>query len=299
MLWLRSRESVGEKYILENQVLINATIPDLRQRLEKMNKRLEALSYSGANASAEDLAERSQLLDDKDSTIRCMEICNTALEDLKKRYHEILFNSDGAFRKDDPVSAMTEDALKESQLPLERMLGGLGKRLERVETQLEAEDLKSQLRVTESFNHMAEQKLVNLRNVAAGKDASQFILSNGAGLNGDNVRAAEGALQVCGSASDVILQHISSNHHATQQSHRLDTRNVGRKNELNCSFADHGNRSISKSPVLATESLQHVSFDSEGDIPMSQTIGTRWRLIEVVRSIGRKPRYAKQVKKHT
>ncbi|KAF2158758.1 hypothetical protein M409DRAFT_30719 [Zasmidium cellare ATCC 36951] len=107
---------------------------------------------------------------------------------------------------------MTAQAFRSSGLPMEMAIGALGKHLERVETQLEAEDLQHQIRVMENFNYLAEQR-ITVHDMKAGENALQIIFNKGQGvIDASNVQAGHRALQLFGNGDMISFRTAVSEH---------------------------------------------------------------------------------------
>ena len=284
--------------ILEIQRTVNASMADLRQGLDGINRKLNALPPSNPRSSAEDLAERSRLLEEQADIVHCMDSCNAFIKDLNSRACDVLAKEDGIpSARDDSASTMTANAFQEAKSPIEKMLEMLGKRLERAAMQLEANDLRSQLRVQEHCNYVAERKRVDLQNVTSGRSAFQNFHPGDADLEANRVHTGDHSTLTVGNLSDEALQAVLANHLASQQCQQLGTQHIASQDEL-VHFSRLVDADITnKSPVVTVDALAHTSCGNDDGTLSRKTISIRWTLAEIIRSVRLSPKSRKTVMK--
>jgi hypothetical protein len=84
--------TITTNVLKEYRTMIANTISDLEQHLQNINNRLQTISAQESKISEQNIAERTQLYEEIESTQQCLSICSQASEHIDKVQPSVLGN---------------------------------------------------------------------------------------------------------------------------------------------------------------------------------------------------------------
>lgn len=138
-------------------------------------------------------------------------ICKAAREEITQRHLSVRQHGPGLSTAGRAAPTIAEEGIT-------KVITELGDRLESLEMQRKRQEqprevLDAQVRVIS-----AAQNRWDLKNISAGEDTSQYMVSNSdAVFSADNVRAGNRTMQTFGKIDAASLQQLSANHTANMQ----------------------------------------------------------------------------------
>ena len=221
--------------------MITNTTSDLEDHLETIDHELETVSIQGTGISNEDLTERQQIQEERDSTQKCLDICAEVSAHIDQLQPNAIVNISAPYQATvATLSGLTSpqkvvyDTLKacreyltNSTGQLERQLQGINTRLqsfsqqpldpsderaaERDRLQEERESIKQSLGICAEASTQAHQKQSNVwEDMSMGDDAREFLVSTvGDLISARRITLASKSVLVSGQMSDQSLQQLS------------------------------------------------------------------------------------------
>lgn len=225
----------------EYKVLIMDTTVDLQTHLEDINHKLETLPFEGPRISTGGAGERQRMLDERESTQRCLEVCAQVSLNINNIFSEISSSTasvtgddkDVLMRYKDASSAhtITSSAITDCTARFSRAKRLLEVHLHNVQDEIEhcspqgydsqsgentrireeMESIKQCLEICAQASQQASDpsRTNIIEDVSMADDGRQVIVSTvGDLISARRVKAGARSMQVMGQMSDESLQHI-------------------------------------------------------------------------------------------
>ncbi|KAF4620150.1 hypothetical protein G7Y89_g14671 [Cudoniella acicularis] len=225
----------------EYKQLITNTTSDLEEHLEEINNKLQTISLQSAGISNEDAAEREQILEERDSTQQCLDICTHVLTQIDKVQPNAFINISAPYQA--PVTTLSSltsaqlvtsntfkacrERFTDTTTQLERQLQDINNRLQKFSSQplnmsteqaAEQERMKEQrdcikqsLDICNQASRQANQERTNVfEDISMADNGNQVLVSTvGDLITARRVTVGSGSLQLFGQMNDDSLQQLS------------------------------------------------------------------------------------------
>lgn len=221
-------------------MISNATA-DLEERLESIDERLRSISVQDQTTSNL-AADQQQLLDERNDTQQCLNICTNALAQLEKAQPNAFISAPSAYApqvttlrdltSSQQLTASTFKACKEkfteTTIRLEAELQDVDNRLKRINLQPanasnelaiekeimqeEKEAIKQSLKICAEASKEVSQERTNVYEDVSGLDDTQQMIISTVGqlISARRVTAGSRSLMLFGQLSDESVQHVST-----------------------------------------------------------------------------------------
>ena len=233
----RRGSQISIKHIQSYQKKICANVTALEDRLNELNTMLESLASKRHQSVASSTVERTQMLEEKASIQRLIEICLRASQDLENRQTDIE-NTENELNESERLRSAKQATTRSLQIcqselantsneiragiqisenrtsSIEWEVPDINTEQQRLEQ--EVESVRRQLAICKESNRFAEEKLQMIfEGVSAGNQASQTIASNcKASIIARDIHIGDKTFQALGQLDDATIQHTSQNHTA-------------------------------------------------------------------------------------
>lgn len=234
----RSRGSqISIEHIQSYQKKISANVTALEDRLNELNTMLESLASKRQQNVASGTVERTQMLEEKASIQRLIEICLRASQYLENRQTDIE-NTENELNEPERLRSAKQATTRSLQI-CQKELANTSNEIqaeiqisdnrtssiewaapdintEQQRLEREVESVRRQLAICKESNRFAEEKRQMIfERVSAGNQASQTIASNcKASIIARDIKIGDRTFQALGQLDDVTIQHTSQNHTA-------------------------------------------------------------------------------------
>ena len=206
--------------------MIANTTCDLQNSLQSIDEKLSILISIGPDGTSREPAIREQMLEEKESILKCLEICDSVSDHIDKLQHS--FDDSPASASDNvttrpaistwlAAASNLAGCKRQLEIHIEELKDKMGELSTQQDSGTERQQhlvqemnvLQNSIEICNTADREADQNRTNVfEDISGGEDGHQIIVSTvGDLISAKKIKIGDRSLQMLGQASDLTVQH--------------------------------------------------------------------------------------------